>query len=155
MPTFRRQVAQLLTDPTRLIPRGGPPAAASTGGTAVATVRSEVWDAPIDDLYTDKGGDTLPAVAALAWANAHAARARGAAESADARAARIEAALARVEQKLDILLHRPTGPTVDVDASAITAAVQTAAAGVFGAGLDITGRATPARPALTEKGTPS
>jgi hypothetical protein len=57
----------------------------------------DVWSHPIDDAYTPESGDNLPAFAALAWANAHAAHARYAAEEALATAK-------RVEEKLDALL---------------------------------------------------
>jgi hypothetical protein len=65
----------------------------TTGGTTMA-IRDEVWQALIPDLYTAKADDNLPAFAALGWANAHAAFARTAAESAAAGVARIEARLA-------------------------------------------------------------
>jgi hypothetical protein len=54
----------------------------------------DVWSHPIDDAFTPESGDNLPAFAALAWANAHAAHARYAAEEALATAK-------RVEEKLD------------------------------------------------------
>jgi hypothetical protein len=57
-------------------------------------IRDIVWQAPIPDLYTAKPEDDLPAFAALGWANAHAAFARGASESAAVSTGRVEARLA-------------------------------------------------------------
>ena len=57
----------------------------------------EVWSAPIDNADTPDAGDNLPAYAALAWANAHAAAARRAAEESRDIAKRIE-------EKFDALL---------------------------------------------------
>lgn len=57
----------------------------------------EVWAAPIDNADSPETGDSLPAFAALAWANAHSAASRRAAEEAAATAK-------RVEEKLDAIL---------------------------------------------------
>lgn len=57
----------------------------------------EVWAVPIDNADTPEAGDNLPAHAALAWANAHAAAARRAAEESRDIAKRIE-------EKFDALL---------------------------------------------------
>lgn len=59
----------------------------------------EVWNHPIQDLYTQNPNDVMPAFGALGWAAAHAAFAR-----ADAAAARASAQ--RCEQKLDQILQR-------------------------------------------------
>lgn len=68
----------------------------------------EVWSAPIDNADSPETGDTLPAYAALAWANAHAAASRRAAEEA-------AASLARIEEKLDALLPQRSTATRTAD----------------------------------------
>lgn len=59
----------------------------------------DVWAAKIDNADSPESGDTLPAYAALAWANAHSAGAVRAAEEAAATAK-------RVEEKLDAFLAK-------------------------------------------------
>lgn len=58
----------------------------------------DVWSHPIDNAHSPDAGDDLPAYAALAWANAHAAdSAQAAREAADT--------AKRIEEKLDALLE--------------------------------------------------
>lgn len=64
----------------------------------------EVWSHPIDNADTPEAGDNLPAYAALAWSNAHAAASRRAAEEAAATAK-------RVEEKLDAIVAATSGKT--------------------------------------------
>lgn len=83
---------------------------------------------PLRDLYRNDG-TTMTVGDTIAWAAAHAARARDAAQDAAMTAKRIEAAVGQ-------LLARPAAV---VDSAAINQAVVAA----LGGGLDITGTATP------------
>lgn len=97
MAAFRARVAQLLTDPLRLIPRGAP----------TAQEDQLSWTTPLADYYTGNPDDRLPAGEMLAWGTTHAANARDAARDAVAR-------VAKLESKIDALMTRvvsgaPTG----------------------------------------------
>lgn len=77
----------------RLLP--SPVAAQEDDLPSVPEVTQGVWSAPIDDVYTTRPDDRMPAFATLAWACAHAAYARQSAERCERKLDQVLAALSK------------------------------------------------------------